>query len=65
MMGGIVISMIGVGGSVGGTEVGGTSVSTEVFVGTIITCVFVGGTDVRVEVGRGVLVGMGVDVNVE
>ena len=62
---GIVGRMEVGGGSVGGMEVGGTSVSTGVFVGTITTGVFVGGTGVLVEVGRGVLVGMGVDVNVE
>src|SRR5215216_1660905 len=51
--GGVATGSVGeaIGGSVGGT-VGGMSV-------------FVGGTGVLVEVGRGVLVGTGVDVNVD
>ena len=39
--------------------------STGTFVGGITTGVFAGGTGVLVEVGRGVLVGTGVDVNVD
>ena len=61
MIGGMVICIMGV----GGTEVGGTWVSGGIFVGTIIIGVFVGGTGVAVEGGRGVVVGMDVDVNVE
>jgi len=55
--GGVATDSVGeaIGGSVGGT-VGGT-------VGGM--SVFVGGTGVLVEVGRGVLVGTGVDVNVD
>jgi hypothetical protein len=63
-----VTMLVGAGGSVGGS-VGssvGALVGSTVLGGRVVGIVIlVGGTGVLVEVGRGVLVGMGVDVNVE